>query len=221
MQKLLDIDTTKLFFGPAFQQRNGLKIVPMSIVDGRFDYDSYLRFQVGNNQTDMVHSQYGMSTPMPGSNPDRRNMDLSVSDEMIAKIRELEAKVVEHFSANSPEIFKSPTLNRELSSILKTTPTGATVMKVKVAVAGDRKCAVRVLESPTTCVLKDADALGRNIDLLGIVDSPGVWYDNSRFGVSLTMQSALVRPPAGGGGSIRGLDAFNLEPGLAEVPDSM
>jgi len=217
MQKLLDLDTNALFFGTPFQQRNGLKIVPTSVVDGRFDYDSNLRFQVGNSQVDMAHSQYGMSTPMPGANPDRRNMDISISEEAIAKIRALEAKVVEHLAANSQEIFKSPTVNRELSSILKTTPSGAVVMKVKVAVVGDRQCAVRVIESPTTCVLKDANALVRNIDLIGIVDCPGVWYDSSRFGVSLTMQSALVRPPAGGGGSIRGLEAFNLEPGLAEV----
>ena len=218
MQKLTDLDTNAIYFGTAFQQRNGLKIVPMSIVDGRFDYDNYLRFQVGNNQNDMAHSQYGMSTPMPGANPDRRNMDISVSDESIAKIRDLEAKVVEHLTVNSQEIFKTPTVSREFSSILKTTPTGNTVMKVKVAVVGDRKCAVRVVETPTTCVLKDADALGRNIDVIGLLDTPGVWYDNSRFGVSLTMQSALVRPPVGGG-SVRGFGAFNLEPGLTEVAE--
>jgi len=212
---LSEIDVNALEFGAAFTQNNGQKIVPLSMVAGRFDFDSRLRIQFGADEDSMLVSEYGLSTPMPGTDPMRRNLEITVSPEMEAKLRALDEKIATTAAERCNDFFKTATLNKQHMPVLRKSSSGSSVVRVKVVLGNvDNATKVRALqEDNVSTVVVSAEAMGKNTLMIAVADTPGIWSSATQFGISFTARGLIVRLPAPKGG----LGMFNLKRKLVDV----
>ena len=210
---ICNIDVNSLCFGSSMQQKNGQKIVPMSMTAGRFDFDSRIKMQLGQTQDTMIHSVYGMNTPQPGTqDSNRRNMDLIPTPEMKDALNRLDEFIVNQAATNCHEFFKTPTLTKEYVRLLRpvTGKDDEHVMRIKILISNAPTTEVIVLENNRMANPGTASDLGRNCDVIAVVDTPGIWFNNTQYGVSFTARNILVRKAK----ATTGLSAFNLGPGI-------
>lgn len=210
------LDVSSLSFGVPYRQKNGQMIVPASMVPGRFDFDSRLRFQIGKDQDHMLHTTYGVNSLMEGQKEkdvNRRNMDVIPTPDMEAKLREIDAAVKRACEEKCNEFFKTSTLTKEYVPLVKDGASGPTV-RVKIQTS-DNPTEVRVFTSDNQVKKDSYSAITRDSDIIAIADTPGIWFNHQQFGMSLVTRSILVRPPM----RRTGIGMFNLNPGVVEVEE--
>tara|TARA_B110000046_G_C12987000_1_gene396100 strand:- start:771 stop:1454 length:684 start_codon:yes stop_codon:yes gene_type:complete len=207
------IDTNNLFFGVARREKNGQLIVPISTDAHSFSYATRLRFQLGQDQHRMLQSPFGFNALMEGQPKDtpRRNMDLTPTPELEAKLNELDRWVNENASARSQDFFKTVTLNKQHVPTVRILQNGTKIVRVKVPV-GTNAADVSTIEPNGVVRPADWTKLGRGLKVIAIVDTPGIWHNPTQFGISLTARQLLIEETA----VAAGLSAFNLAPGLVE-----
>ena len=212
---LLDVEA--LDFGPPTKLGNSQQqVIPVSTIAGRFDWSTRLTLQLGKDQDTMLTTQYGVGTPLPNTDPSRRNLDLLLTPELEHILRAVDAKVVTYCSEKCEELFKTKTLTKQHTPLVKERDDGNAYVRVKVNLGGDKTkpTEVRVLSDDRSKVRRrDYTSITRDSQLLTIVDTPGVWFSPAGFGVSLTARSIIVAPSE----SRDGLSMFNLKPGVTEV----
>ena len=207
-----------LCFGEPTKLNNGQNIVPLSMTSGKFDWGTRLVFQFGQNQQNMVYSQYGLNKPQQQGDPNRRNLDFTPDASLDGKLRELDAAVVDFCSKNCEALFKTKTLNKQFCPIVQDKEKG-TVVRVKCVIGGDNPKSlteVRCFNNDCTKIfVSDYNSLqSRDLNMLLVVSTQGVWFTGSQFGVSFKAESIIVKP---GVAAAAGIGRFNLLPGVSEV----
>lgn len=213
---LSSIDVNSLFFGPPRREKNGQLIVPVGTDASNFTFGTRLRFQMGRDQEHMLISTYGFNSLMDGQPKDtpRRNMDLTPTAEVEEALNRIDEWVGQNAATRSQEFFKSPTLNKQHVPMVRTHSSGSKIVRVKVPV-GDNPAEISRILPNKLVVPADWSTVGRNVKVVVIVDTPGIWHNPTQFGVSLTARQLLIEETA----PANGLQAFNLLPGLVEAPD--
>lgn len=211
------IDASTISFGTPFTQQNGQKIVPFSLVPGRYNYQDRIRLQLGRDQDNMCHSNYGLNKPMQGSDPNRRNMDINLTPEMESAFRAFDEFVTKTCAERSQEFFKTPTLTKQYMPMVRVEKDGRKVLRVKVN-CGDRGTTeVRVLRPDNTTIVRTFNDIPRDAQLLVVVDTPGIWSNPTQFGVAWTARGVIVKSSP----STNGLNMFsNLSPGIKDVVET-
>ena len=208
------VDLSKLYFGEPTKLKNGQMVIPVSLEAGKFGWDNRLEFQFGT-QKQMVHSQYGLNKPQERADPNRRNLDFTPTPEMEKHLRACDAAVVKYCSENCETLFKTKTLNKQFCPIVQDKDKG-TIVRVKVVSGGEGQLTeIRCFTPDCKGIFPgDINHLTRNLDLIVITSSLGVWYNSSQFGISLKAESILAKPSgssAGGVARFKGLDLDVVE----------
>ena len=190
------VDLSKLYFGEPTKLKNGQMVIPVSLEAGKFGWDNRLEFQFGT-QKQMVHSQYGLNKPQERADPNRRNLDFTPTPEMEKHLRACDAAVVKYCSENCETLFKTKTLNKQFCPIVQDKDKG-TIVRVKVVSGGEGQLTeIRCFTPDCKGIFPgDINHLTRNLDLIVITSSLGVWYNSSQFGISLKAESILAKPSA-------------------------
>lgn len=230
----LTLDVSSLGFGSPTKLGNSQQqVIPMTTVPGKFGWDTRLTLQLGKDQSNMLSTQYGIGTPLPQTDPNRRNLDLVLTPELEKVLRALDARVVEHASKNSEELFKTKTLMKQHTPLVRERDDGTPFVRVKVNVnadgadgggailgrsSGPKETEVRAFNADRTKVRRcDYTSISRNALVIAVADTPGVWFNMSQFGVSLTARSIIVKSEE----QKDGLGMFNLLPGVTEEEDDV
>ena len=213
---------TTLAFGDPVKLTNGQMIIPMSTVPGKFDWDTRLVCQFGKHQGALLTSQYGLSKPQAQGDPNRLNLDFTPDSELEAWGRELDRVVVDYCSKNSQALFKTATLNKQYCPIVQDKDKVGTVIRVKVVAGADepRKLTeVKVFNEACTELYKSTceSLKTRNLALMALVSTQGVWFTGSQFGVSFKADTILCKRVQ----EVTGIARFNLLPGVTEVDASV
>ena len=209
------VSVASLCFGPPRREKNGQLIVPVGTDEHNFNFGTRLRFQLGRDQQNMLVSTYGFNSLMEGQPKDtpRRNMDLTPSSDVVDALNRIDEWLMQNASQRSQEFFKSATLNKQHVPMVRSLPNGSKIVRIKVPV-GDNAAEVFSILPNGTVVPTDWSRVGRDVKIIAIVDTPGIWHNPTQFGMSLTARKLLVEETA----PASGLAAFNLLPGLVEAP---
>ena len=215
LASIMDItkfDLSNVSFGTPFTSKSGQKIIPLSTVSGRFDYDSRMRVQIGKDQDNMLFSEYGLNKPLQGADPNRRNMDIAVTPEMETAFNAFDALITKTCSEQSQELFKTPTLTKQFMPTIRTDPEKGAKMRVKVNCGDANQTEVRILRDDNSVVVRTFNDIVRNVQCIVVIDTMGIWSNATQFGVAWTARGILMRVPA----PTNGLAMFNLKPGVKE-----
>ena len=215
---------TSLGFGDPVKLTNGQMIIPVSIVPGTFSWDTRLVCQFGKHQGALLTSQYGLSKPQANGDPNRLNLDFTPDSELEAWGRELDRVVVDYCSKNSQTLFKTATLNKQYCPLVQEKDKAGTVIRVKVVAGADEQrklTEVKVFNDACTELHKSTceSLKTRNLAIMTLVSTQGIWYTGSQFGVSFKADTILCKRVD----QATGIARFNLLPGVTEVqpPDAV
>jgi hypothetical protein len=219
--KLCDVDVSKICFGDAVTNNNGQKVVPISMIGSQFNYDSRLRFQLGDDEDSLLCSPWGLSTPMPGSDPLRRNLEFEVTPEMEEKLKAIDDFITKAASERSMAFFKTETLKKEYTPLVRVDKNGRKMVRIKVIMPGAQAKPTTVeelvdVQGEAVHRPLAAEKIGKNTQLLAVVDTQGIWSSHAQFGLSLTARGLLVRIPA----SKEGISMFSLKRTLRQAQAS-
>ena len=189
-------------FGPPDKNRNGGKFVPLLGPDGQ-----RRRFTI---QTPPLVMPFGVSSygdKEPDGEIQSYSIDVSFRDadarvnDFLAKMRELDAHMLESSVANSQAWFgkqkSKDVLEDNYRKLVKEDPTGkhAPIFKIKVPIVRD----ARTDEKRVSCTFYDEnqakisiDELANGMTLRFIIELDRVWFVNSMFGVSWRAAQAQV-----------------------------
>lgn len=192
------IDASNIFFGTPYTQDNGQKIIPMSTTEGVFNWDSRVNIQFGPNAQSMVISEWGVNTPVKGSDPLRRNLEFYVPPDVVANLTKFDEQIAKLANQNSNEWFKQAILNKQYLSIVRKDKKGMDIVRVKVSASDRGATECRILNSDgCTATLRPFTDLVkvRDLKLSCIVQTPGIWANATQFGISLTCRSIIAKLP--------------------------
>jgi hypothetical protein len=165
--------------------------------------------QFGDDQFDRMQSKWGLDRPHPDAqNQDIRTLALSVTSPGLAKLREVDAHVRRWVADNARMLFKKDK-TFEYLPLVKDTDDGP-VLKIKVN-CGARPTKIKALAEGGKVVDGTwAADLGAGCEALVLASLTGIWFDETRCGVTLATSAILVKP----GVDELTPDSFVLAPGL-------
>jgi len=217
---IYDVDFAGLAFDAPRREKSGQTVIPMNYSPGDSRVETFypvdrLCVQLGRNQTEMVTTPFGLGTPIDGSvDAPRRNVEILVSHELENKLRELDTIITQKAIEMCQEWFGKATLTKEHQPIVRIKPNGSFYVRIKVDM---RTTSVKVLTA-RGAVASNVEAITPNSKLLMVVDTPGIWYSPTQFGLSFTARGVLVTQPVS---ARTGLDMFTLLPGIVDAdPDA-
>lgn len=204
-------DPSTIHFGIPITQNNGQKIIPLSTVANQFEYNTRIRLQLGKDQEHMLHTEYGVSKPYPGADPNRTNMDVLLSEELVAQFNKLDEVVAKNMAENCQAYFKTPTLTKQQMTTVRYNKDGKPIIRIKVNQGDKNPSEVRILKGNTTFIRPASEI--RRADIIVVMDTPGVWSNATQFGTSFTMRGCIARMSSG---VPTGLNMFTLKPGITD-----
>jgi len=209
------LDANALFFGTPYVQNNGQKIVPISTVADRFEWNTRLNVQLGVDQHKMLHTEYGVSTPMAGSDPNRRNLELTLTPELEAALMRFDESIAKLCAERSQEFFGKPTLNKQHLPLVRRNQKDQPVVRIKIVTGDKNATEVRVLGADDVTHVRPFTELRGHSELLAVVNTPGIWANATQFGISFTTRAVIARVNA----PVSGLGLFQLAPGITDAVD--
>lgn len=199
------IDIASLDYKSVSTNRNGGKQVHISTVPGSSDYAHRMRFQMSEGiDQNLQTAIWGLSTPMAGQDASRRTLELSIdSPALMDWLKRLDEHNIATATARCQDWFKKSLDQTTIASMYvplvrpSNKPDGSPTVRVKV------KCA----ERPTNIFVVDSvengelnyhrgtpDDLTRNVKVMVMVESAGLWFMSRQFGLSLTAADIMVWP---------------------------
>lgn len=191
-------------FGPVDRNRNGGKFVPLLSSDGA----AKKRYTI---QTPTLNMPFGVSAfrEKPDAEVQSYSIDVSFRNlesdpkaaEFLAKMRELDAKMVEAAVANCKEWFggkqkSKETLEDNYRKLIKDHPEGKypPVMKIKIPIQNGQPSAAFFDENRQPV---DIEYLTKGTTIKLILEVDRVWFVNNTFGVTWrALQGAVVSRPS-------------------------
>ena len=197
--------------------RSGGKVVHVSTVPGSLEWRDRIRFQMSEDQTKNLQTAvWGLSSPLPGQDASRRTLELTIeSPDLLEFLQKLDKKNIRTAVEQSPSWFKKSVDESSVAQMY--------VNLVKEPSKPDAKPTVRVKvkcgEYPTNIyVVEDSDDgklsyrkgtpedLTRNVKVMCMVETVGLWFMSRQFGMSLSATELMVWPNR----RATGIDAFTL-----------
>ena len=161
------------------------------------------QFQLCKDEDSPVTTRYNLDTPPEGGDPTRRGLSVIVDDPVArAKLREIDAAVLNMAAANSKEWFKRELTIDQLKLNYKFTvpedEEAQPLMKFKVKGAGSKvptKMLRRISDAQVTSTTeKDLEDQGAQI--VPIVSTIGLWFmAGGMFGITFQAEDILVINP--------------------------
>lgn len=224
------IDINNLEYRQLIQNKNGGRMVQVSTVPGSGDWNNKIRFQMSeDDKTNLQTTVWPLSSPMQNQDANRRTLELTIeSPDLMTFLTSLDEKNIEMATSKSEEWFKKPLsksdVERNYNYIVKppNTPGDRATVKVKVTLGDTRPTNIYVVNSADkdgniTYEPGSAKDLTRGIKVLVIVETTGMWFMRSQFGMSLNATEILVWPQQRNKG---GIGAFTLSTQLRlKTPD--
>lgn len=212
------ISIDALEYKPPASNRSGGKVVHVSTVPGSTDYKDRIRFQMSeNDKLNLQEAVWGLSTPLPGQDSNRRTLELTIeSPQLLTFLEKLDRNNLNTAVKQAPEWFRK--------SVEEDAVRNMYVPLVKPPSKPDQKPTVRVKvkcgEYPTNIyVVTDTDEQGnitysqgtsedltRKVKCLVMVETVGLWFMSRQFGMSLTATQVLVWPNR----RSTGIDSFTM-----------
>jgi hypothetical protein len=212
-EPLFNFKVSELAYAPIRKNPSGSKSVYVNTGDA----GDRLRFGLYEQRTSPQTIIWDVSCPPGSDNPERLSLDVSVnSDNVAAVLRELDARNVDEAVKHSKEWLgkecsRASIQNMYFPLLRDSVNDGPPHARTKVNVGEARP--VRVLVAHGSIQSDELDCsdggqqdLTRNSKALVIVETNGLWFSNSGFGMSLTATDVVVWPSS----STTGSHAFNL-----------
>lgn len=214
-------DATTLDFGtPSKLGSTQQTIVPFTAEKGgRFDWNTRVKLQFGSGKDAMLHTQYGVSTPLPGQDPNRRNLDVAITPDIEGMLKRFDAVIIDYCTKHCDEIFKSKTLQKQYVPLLhdREDEGKGKFVRFKVICGGEKSKPTEVIvlnDEMTKSSKRDHTSVTRDSSVAIMADTPGIWFNATQFGVSLTARSIVAKPPA----NKTGLAVFSGFQGVEDEP---
>ena len=200
------LDVNKIRFGAPYKIPDGMQsMIPITVGDGGelIGWDGRLRFQLGRDETDMVVTPYGLNQPFDQrSDPTRRTLSVTVNTEIETKLLELDAYILKNCNENCNTFFGKLHDDEAVHFDREADKRDLPEVRLKVLLPkmhdgqserGSTNFTNVMLMSAGSKKVRPANAedIGRNALLLPVVEISGIWFDNSRFGVTLTAKGIL------------------------------
>ena len=193
-------------------------MVQVTTVPGSGDWNNKIRFQMSeDDRTNLQVTVWPLSTPMQNQDPNRRTLELTVeSSDLKTFLQKLDKKNIETASARSEEWFKKELsfddCEKNYNYMLKEQKGDRPTVKVKVTLGETRPTNIYVVNSTEedgsiTYVEGTEKDLVRGVKALVIVETTGLWFMRSQFGMSLNATEILVWPQRR---NVGGIGAFSL-----------
>ena len=184
-----------------------------------------LMFQMSEDEkTNTQKIIFGLSTPLPGQDSSKRALDLTIeSHDMLLFLKELDRKNLEATKKNKDSWFKKPPSDSEIDHMY------VPLVKENGEYKESVKIKVRCEYNPTNISIVDEEKnnvvyysqgsinhLEKNAKVLVIVETPGLWFINKQFGMSLNATQILVWPAK----HKSGLASFTFKDGHKPLPSA-
>ena len=214
-----NIDLSNLEYKAPTNNRSGGKVVHVSTVPGSSDWKDRIRFQMSEDDRQNLQTAiWGLSTPLPGQDSNRRTLELSIESPALKQFLEtLDKKNLETAVAQSPEWFRKTVdadAIKQMYVPLSKEPTKADqkpTVRVKVKCGDGYPTNIYVVQDTDadgnlSYVKGTPDDLTRNVKCLVMVETVGLWFMSRQFGMSLSATEILVWPNR----RSTGIDAFTM-----------
>lgn len=212
----INVDT--LEYKEPQNNRSGGKVVHVSTVPGSLEWKDRIRFQMSENEKQNLQTAvWGLATPLPGQDINRRTLELSIeSPDLLAFLEKLDEKNQKTAVAQSPVWFRKTVdeanVRNMYVALVKPSikPDAKPTVRVKVKCGGDYPTNIYVVqedEGQKISYLKGTpEDLTRNARCMVMVETVGLWFMSRQFGMSLTATEILVWPNR----RATGIDAFTF-----------
>ena len=195
-----------IFFGEPFRMKNGQNMVPTSMTNGQ-----KVCFQMGDDE-EMLHTTYGLNTPLPGGDPLRHSVDVVPTVAMMDSLRKIDEHVGMAAGSNSQAWFGTDTNRKQQVSIVGKNET----VRIKTNGNTDDANHTRVhVMTKGALVPGKLEDIERGSDVVVVASTLGMWHNAAQFGISLMAKGIIVRPPA----SSNGIAMFNLKRSYLEMTE--
>jgi len=212
-EPLFDFKVSELAYASIRKNPSGSKSVYVNTGDA----GDRLRFGLYEERTNPQTIVWDVSCPPGSDNPDRLSLDVTInSDKVVAMLRELDVRNVDEAVKHSKEWFnkecsRSSIENMYYPLLRDSNNDGPPQTRTKVNVGETRPVWVLVANGSIQsdeldCTDGGQQDLTRNSRALVIIETNGLWFSNSGFGMSLTATDVVVWPSS----STTGINAFNL-----------
>ena len=211
-----DVQLDAIEYKAPVKNAKGGTVVYMSTVPGSSDPKDKLKFQLSeNDKSTLPVAVWGLSTPMAGTESNRRTLDVTVDDPALLKfLREFDEKNITTAVENCEKWFKKSmdrsTIENMYVPVLKNPyKEGASyTTRVKVTI-GDKYATNVLVAAGTGNQLEyhagDQHDLTKNSKMMIRVECSGLWFMSKQFGCSLNATDILVWPNKS---SLSGINGF-------------
>lgn len=184
-----------------------------------------LMFQMSEDEkTNTQKIIFGLSTPLPGQDSSKRSLDLTIeSPELLLFLKELDRKNVEATKKNKESWFKKPPSDAEIDHmyipLVKENGEYKESVKIKIRCEYNATNIYIVDEQKNNSVYYsngNLNHLEKNAKVMVIVETPGLWFINKQFGMSLNASQILVWPAK----HKTGLASFTFKNGHQALPST-
>lgn len=198
------INIEQLEYKAPTANKSGGKVVNVSTAPGSTDWADRIRFQMSENEnTNLQRVVWGLSTPLPGQDSNRRTLEVTIESEDLLKfLQKLDEhnKTIAHKMSESwfkKQLDMDQIKNMYVPLVKEPTKEGEkhTVrVKVKCAEYPTNIFAVRSDKEVFEYEKSTHNDLTKNVKCMVMAETVGLWFMSRQFGMSLTATDIVVWP---------------------------
>jgi len=199
------INISDLEYKAISTNKSGGKVVHVSTEKGSNDWKHRVRFQMSETQKENLQTAvWPLSTPMQGQDSSRRTFELSIeSPALLSFLNDLDECNISQAAARCQDWFKKSIDHAQIRQMYvnlvrpPTKPDAPHTIRIKVK-CGDYPTNIYIVQGEIDGELQytkgTPDDLKRNVKVMAMVETSGLWFMSRQFGMSLTATELLVWP---------------------------
>ena len=200
------VDPSKLEFGEPKKMEGGKQtIIPLSLGISSNAFENRFSFQLNRDEEDMFVCRFGLNKLQDGESEatkEKRTIDVTPTPEAEAKLRAIDARVVEYLHANSKALFNKDTFNKEYKPLVRDSATCGPMVTLRIKVVlpsgpgrdKARLTDVQALDDKNGYYKSSYKCITPGSFVMAGVSAPGIWFNPSQCGIALTAFIMVVKP---------------------------
>ena len=199
------IDINNLEYKSVSTNKSGGKVVHVSTEKGSSEWKHRVRFQMSETQKENLQTAvWPLSTPMQGQDASRRTLELSIdSPSLKTFLEDLDKTNITQATNRCQDWFKKTIDPLQLEQMYvnlvrpPSKPDAPHTVRIKVK-CGDYPTNIYIVQGEVDGEFQytkgTPDDLKRNVKVMAMVETSGLWFMSRQFGMSLTATELLVWP---------------------------